>query len=189
MLVGTIGLALYCLFHTVTKQNIRRLIVGTIMLIFLVGNIYVFASSATIKTNDTSFKERLTLNTISKDMVKANPLGVGIGNFTLKMEETDGGSNSRSGGDLKLLPWNFQPVHNVYFLALNETGVQGFILLLALITIIFVRYWKSGMAIPLLILILLASFDHFLWDSWVGMMMIGLVAGFFVMQKQPVDVE
>ncbi len=71
-------------------------------------------------------------------------------------------------------------MHNTYFLILNETGVQGLVILVAFLLLLFFRYWHSGSAVPVLVLILLASFDHFLWDSWVALMLIAIVAGFFV---------
>jgi len=81
------------------------------------------------------------------------------------------------------LPWEFQPVHNTYFLILNEVGIQGLILLLMFLLALFDLYWKDGKAIPVFVLLFLAPFDHFLWDSWVGIMLIALVAGFFVMDN------
>ena len=65
----------------------------------------------------------------------------------------------------------------------NEVGIQGLILLILFIAVLFDFYWKAGKAVPILVLILLAPFDHFLWDSWAGMMLIALVAGFFAVEN------
>ena len=66
---------------------------------------------------------------------------------------------------------------------LSEVGIQGLIFLILFAIALFDLYWKAGKAIPIFILFLLAPFDHFLWDSWVGMMLVALVAGFFALEN------
>lgn len=67
-----------------------------------------------------SLERELYMN-ISKEMILQHPLGVGLGNFTLMMQDFT---------QQKLAPWVIQPVHNVYMLAMNELGVQGLVLFL-----------------------------------------------------------
>ena len=111
---------------------------------------------------------------VSRDLSADYRLGVGVRHYTLDIEKV---------AAEKLLPWEFQPVHNTYFLMLNETGVQGLLVLLAFLLFLFDRYWKAGKAVPLFVILLMAPFDHFWWDSWVGMMLIGLSAGFFILEN------
>ena len=152
------------------KHHIRRK-VGLIVVLFLVVvNAWFFLNSRLVNAQDPSFTERLEQNTISSEMFSANPLGVGVRNFTLTMEQFT---------DVKLKPWEFQPVHNTYFLVMSEVGIQGLLLFLAFMVFLFYRVWEGGKALGVFHLLLIAPFDHFLWDSWVGLMILGLIAGIF----------
>jgi O-antigen ligase len=172
--VTLIGFGLVVLFSFIkdlrTKKNISLLI----LLIFFLGNAWFLQKSQSINVRDISWQERLEQNVVSHDMFWKNPLGVGIRNFTLEMEKY---------GNDKFMPWEFQPVHNSYFLVLNETGIQGLVLLLIAIVLIFYIYWKQGSIIPLILLILIAPFDHFLWDSFVGIILVAIVLGVLRLQQ------
>jgi hypothetical protein len=189
MLVGVVCLALYFVFAAFRAINFRKSVALIIVLLLVLGNFWFFKKSHAVNVRDASVSERLAQNVISKNMWKENPWGVGVSNYTLEMEKySNCGSNSGSNsgvdcGARKYLPWEFQPVHNTYFLILNEVGIQGLILLLLFLLALFDLYWKAGKAVPVLVFMLLASFDHFLWDSWVGLMLIALVAGFFVLEN------
>ncbi len=174
MLVGLAGLGLYFLFAFFKSPVFRKAIALVIVILLALGNFWFFKNSYAINTRDLSFQERLDQNVISRNMWGEEPLGVGVSNFTLEME--------RFNAD-KFLPWKFQPVHNTYFLILNEVGIQGLVLILLFLLALFDRYWRAGRAIPVISLLLLASFDHFLWDSWVGLMLVAIVAGFFALEN------
>ena len=60
--------------------------------------------------------ERFDYLAISKKMLFESPWGVGLGNFTLDMQNYT---------VAKLSPWLYQPVHNVFLLIINEIGVVG----------------------------------------------------------------
>jgi hypothetical protein len=194
MIVGAICLGISFLFTASKAIPFRRTVGLITMLVLVIGNFWFFQKSAVVDTRDASWKERLSQNVISKNMWAANPFGVGVSNYTLEMERySDCGSASRgsnggsgSGSDCvprKYLPWEFQPVHNTYFLILNEAGIQGLLFLLAFLLAFFDLYWKDGKAVPIFALLLLAPFDHFLWDSWVGFMLVAFVAGFFALEN------
>jgi len=86
-----------------------------------------------------------------------NPFGVGAGNFTLVMSEYS---------DIKLLPWNYQPVHNIFILAFAELGFFGGVILISLIM------KRSTLMLPLwLIFIVGASFDHYFLTLYQGQML------------------
>lgn len=142
---------------------------------FLVLNAVLFFRSASLSFGFASIQERLMQNVISLNMFLHHWWGVGVGNFTLEMEKFSSAI---------LSPWDFQPVHNVYFLVLNETGIQGLLMLIFLIVRLLHAFWKKGKdsayasqtrLLPLLALIIMASFDHLLWTSWIGSMLIALV--------------
>lgn len=193
MLIGLVGLGIYFVYGVFKAVTLRKSIALVIILLLAISNFWFFQKSYAVNTRDASLAERLTQNVISKNIWKENPWGVGVRNFTLEMEKvSDCGPNcgpncGPSGGSnceaRKYLPWEFQPVHNTYFLILNEVGIQGLLLLLLFLLALFDLYWKSGKAVPILILLMLAPFDHFLWDSWVGMMLVALVAGFFTIEN------
>ncbi|MBU1935425.1 O-antigen ligase family protein [Patescibacteria group bacterium] len=187
-LITLVGFGAIILFSFLKEIKIKRWISLITLIILILGNVWFFQNSYAVKITDTSWQERLEQNVISHNMFWQNPIGVGTSNFTLEMENFSAD---------KLMPWNFQPVHNTYFLALNETGAQGLILLLIAIAIIFYRYWKTppdgflgdSNFIPLLVLVLIAPFDHFLWDSFIGIILIAITIGFFRTNINPESIE
>lgn len=172
--VAVIALGLWLLFSFLRNAWVRRGLVTVGFLALALVSVWFFIKSDQLSLAVPSFEQRLEQNVISQVLFTARPLGVGTRNFTLEME----GFSER-----KLQPWEFQPVHNTYFLILNETGAQGLLLLLALIALVLYS-WRHGKAIPLLSLLLLAPFDHFLWDSFAGMMLVALAAGFFALENK-----
>lgn len=117
--------------------------------------------------DQTSFVERSQLLSISKNVFLANPWGVGFGNFTEIMQfyAFD-----------KLAPWNFQPVHNIYLLILNELGFLGLLAFLALFAYLFLFLFKnrkkSDFAYDLLafwiVIFVVGLFDHYFFSLYQG---------------------
>jgi len=167
------GILLLLSFIRVSAQK-RMLSLG-FFLVFLFGNLWVYLNSASLAWTYSSIQERLMQNVISLNMFILNFWGVGVANFTLEMEKF---------ASVKLMPWEFQPVHNVYFLILNETGLQGLLLFVLIIAYLLHGYWKSDLSyflkdkariLPLFGLIIIASFDHLIWTSWIGPILTGMV--------------
>lgn len=167
------GILLILSFMKVAVQK-RALSLGLLSAI-LFGNLWLYIKGASLSWNFASVQERLAQNVISLNMFLHNLWGVGVGNFTLEMEKFS---------QTALLPWDFQPVHNTYFLILNETGIQGLILLILIIGTLLHGYWKKDLSyflrdkarvLPLFALIVAASFDHLLWTSWIGIILAGMV--------------
>lgn len=155
--------------------NRKRTLSLSIFGLLLLGNLIVYLKSSSFVIHFTSLQERLTQNVISLGMFLHQWWGVGVGNFTLMMEQY---------ASAALPPWDFQPVHNVYFLVLNETGLQGLLLLLCVIGLLLHGYWKTGLSyflkdkariLPFFALLIIASFDHLLWTSWVGPILVSIV--------------
>jgi len=166
---------IFFLFGILKKPTYKRILSMGILSIIIFLNTWLFINSAVLQFRNSSISERLEQNAISLNMFLHNIWGVGVNNFTLDMETfaVD-----------KLMPWEFQPVHNSYFLILNETGMQGFMLLIMLIAFILYRYWKENheyslkdkaRILPFISILIIASFDHLLWTSYIGMILIGLV--------------
>jgi len=163
------GFGLIILFKIIGKEVLQKWIGTGIIVMVFAGSLWALQNSHQLKTEDASWQERLKQNQISQEMIHENPLGVGIKNFTLEMEKHS---------ERKLKPWEFQPVHNTYLLALNETGIQGIIILFLLFITFIWKHWKPETGIALITLIIIAPFDHFLWDSFVGIVLIGIMLSF-----------
>ncbi len=157
----------------VAKQ--KKVLSLGLLLALVFANAWIYGNSAQLAWNYPSVQERLSQNVVSLNMFLSKFWGVGVGNFTLEMEAFS---------EAKLLPWEFQPVHNAYLLILNETGIQGLIILILMMAYLLHGYWKDGLSyflkdkariLPLFALMIIASFDHLLWTSWIGPILIGIV--------------
>lgn len=157
------------------RSEYKKWVTLGVLGVVLLGNSWLFINSARVNIVSTSIQDRLNQNVISLDMFLNNSWGVGTGNFTLRMEEF---------AQSKLMPWDFQPVHNAYFLTLTETGIQGLILVVLAIGWLLHAYWKpdheydlqsKARILPLMALVIIASFDHLLVTSYIGPMLIALV--------------
>ncbi len=95
------------------------------------------------------------------EIIAKKPMGVGLGNFTLALDEQAG---------LEL--WERQPVHNVPLLAVAELGILG-AALWGLVAVIFLkRRWRWAPRLTMVILGSVAPLvlaDHFFWDTPQGM--------------------
>ncbi len=71
-----------------------------------------------IQREEQAVSLRMFYNKASYQIIKKSPfLGVGLGNFTLKLKEAY--------PDLE--DWEYQPVHNIYLLITSEVGILGFL--------------------------------------------------------------
>ena len=153
----------------------KQIIIGLASILFLF-NFGLFFGSSHLRFSDSSWQARVEQNQISYSLLTEKPFGVGVSNFTNEI--------SNGGSDWGLEAWEIQPVHNTYFLVLNETGIQGFLILLAMIGMFFWKHTTKTLPIALIALLLIAPFDHYLWDSFVGLMLIGIVIGFFCLEPK-----
>lgn len=165
----------YLIFLLFKNASFKKWLGFGMLTVFLALNAWLFFNSEKINIGDHTWQERFDQNQIAEQMILEKPLGVGVSNFTLNMEEYS---------DTKLKPWNFQPVHNIYFLVLTEMGIQGLVLLLGLIAVLLYQLFKTEETgenvnyLPLFCLIFLASFDHLLWTSYIGPLILALAISF-----------
>lgn len=173
VLVGMIFL--FLIFRFISSPANRKLFTFGLFALFLTLNAWFFFNSEKVKMGDAAVAERLQQNVISSQMIEEHPWGVGVGNFTLNMEDFSA---------QKLMPWNFQPVHNVYFLVLTQLGIQGLFIFILMIFFMLNSYFKTALDyseesnltfLPFLTLLFLASFDHLFWTSYIGPFLIALV--------------
>ena len=107
---------------------------------------------------------------IAKNVFVAHPFGIGVGNFTLFMQEFV---------SFKVMPWDIQPVHNLFLLL----AVEGGFLLLGVFVALFVQIFRdvydlyskfkrrmfAGLVLSLWACILVLSlFDHYFWTLYQG---------------------
>ncbi len=75
--------------------------------------------------------------------------------------------------------YNIQPIHDIFLLALAEIGLIGIIILIALVRLILRKADKIDVLASSLLLglIVIGIFDHYLWTSWTGWLLLtfGLV--------------
>lgn len=131
--------------------------------------------------------ERLQYLKISWEMLLKNPFGVGLGSFTLNMQQYF---------DAKLAPWSFQPVHNMFLLVANEGGlIAGLILLVIFIYCFWAMFkrvsLKSGYGLLALLpgLFVIANLDHYFFTIYQGQILffiyLGLVSIFLKKSGYP----
>jgi len=126
------------------------------------------------RLEERSVTERMDLVDDAKTVISNNLMfGTGVGNFTYYIYGQD-----------KLRPgWAYQPVHNVPLLLWGEIGLIGVVLVLVTIIslLVLVIRRKGIMSVSfalLLVLAILATFDHYLWSQYFGLMLVGTVIGF-----------
>ena len=118
------------------------------------------------------FQERIELLQISGSMLLEIPQGVGLGQFTAHIQDFT---------TLKLQPWQFQPVHNIYTLVANEMGIwSGVLLFLGLgkLTQEIAKNTTKILSLSLLIsLMVIGLFDHYLISLPQGLLLVGIILG------------
>lgn len=123
-----------------------------------------------------STEDRLEYIDVSKDMLIERPFGVGLAGFTRMMQEYS---------VQKILPWEMQPVHNVYLLIMNESGVFagllfiftiGFVFLMLVISLRKLKEDENQfalvMAAVLSAMMIVFLFDHYFYTLYQGQVML-----------------
>ncbi len=130
-----------------------------------------------------STQERTLYLKIGRDMLFDQPLGVGLGAFTLHMQDYT---------STKLQPWLFQPVHNIFLLIADEVGIAGGLLFVSLFVYVFYRLLRllrkqktddNRFAVALLLSMLvgigvIGFFDHYFVTIYQGQVMLFIYFGF-----------
>lgn len=173
----TLGVVLvvYLFLRMIKSVSSQKTMIFGFLAIFFTLNAWFFFNADQLKSDDASIQERVAQTELSRSMMSQYPTGVGVAQFTLVTEEIS---------PTKLEPWEYQPVHNVYFLVLSELGVQGLILLLLTIVAMLALTKKPLQALPFLALVTIAAFDHLLMTSYVGFFLIAI--GVFLLAKKHV---
>jgi len=140
----------------------------------------VFLSRTNLIGSESS-SERIELLRVSKYMVLDNYLGVGIGNFTDIMQEYS---------QDKLMPWEFQPVHNIYMLILNEQGILSLFLYLFLFYYIasYLLAKKTDFNLILISIgfsfLIIGFFDHYFISLYQGQLLLFIYLSLFSLNQE-----
>lgn len=123
-----------------------------------------------------SLNERFNQYQIAEKVITAHPfLGVGPGLYTYYLAEN-------------FIPpayGLYQPVHNIFILALAELGVFVFLALAVFLVWILKRIWQTNKIYLSVVAVLLIAglFDHFLWSLYGGQILFWAVLGMGLAQK------
>lgn len=115
--------------------------------------------------DSTSIIERTQFLSYAPEVIAKHWLfGVGAGQYIFALADV-----------VNLDWWMYQPVHNVFVLVLDEIGLIGFIGLIGLMGLIYKKGAAPNMITLWAALLVLASFDHYLWSSWSGLALVAFV--------------
>lgn len=177
----TLGLLLLGMwyFHSLREKK------GSPLLLFLTGLFVVELFSLVFLRglhffSDTALSSRIQGATLAWDLFLHYPFGVGFSHFTLMMDYLT---------EAPLMSWEYQPVHNVFLLALVEMGIFGFIAAALVVFFCFSRLYKKRHAFlshrkqlrrqvffaVLLALTLIGFFDHYLLSLEQGRLLVLLL--------------
>ncbi len=117
-----------------------------------------------------SINERTTQYTQALTIIKHHWLfGVGPGAYTFELAKQNP----------KAPVWELQPVHNMFVLALAETGIVGVLFVVLLYYYITKLLWQENkFFLSILISIFVTSvFDHYWWSLYSGIILFGALLG------------
>ena len=149
----------FLVLKTSKKKALSIIFIGIFISVLVLISLY----SKYLLADSSAIWERLQYIEIAKEMIFTNPLGVGIAQFTQQMQNFS---------EIKLLPWQIQPVHNFYLLMISETGLLGLIFLVIGLWSLINRVLRKpkGMrhfSLALLVFLLVVSiFDHYFLTSY-----------------------
>jgi len=123
-----------------------------------------------------SIQLRFTFTEQAWQLIKHHPLGgVGIGNYTLGVQQE---INSTWPG------YYYQPVHNIFLLALAELGLLGAVIFFSLLGMLLWTASRSLRTLEQAVVLLglvapltLSPFDHYFWTLEFGVLFFWLLVG------------
>ncbi|HPD73926.1 MAG TPA: O-antigen ligase family protein [bacterium] len=173
-------LILGIVFHLIFSKNPTKIKKYKESAVIFVLIIFLFSLSLpTLKMLNINFEgnrsitRRIDFTSASYRTIKDNFLfGVGFNNFTVFVDKYNYDSP-----DLRFL----QPVHNIFLLIFSESGIFGFLLFISLIGFSLKRLINSSyfhvFLISLLQIVLLGSFDHYLFTMHQTLLLFWIIFG------------
>ncbi|MFA6917496.1 MAG: O-antigen ligase family protein [Candidatus Gracilibacteria bacterium] len=162
-------------YYSISKIKISWRYLSLFALVFVIFVVFFdltsIISQRFIIGDANSLYERGVLYSAGKNMFFDNFFGVGLGNFTEVMQNYIGD---------KLMPWQFQPVHNIFVLVLNEVGIFGFIVFAFLFVYLAYSLLVKSSALFLALLFgifIIGLFDHYFVSLYQGQALFWLFLG------------
>ena len=138
-------------------------LMGFLLVIFTLGRDQILKS----------IDERLFIFHIQPIQLETLLFGKGLGQSVYTLSENH----------QNLENWQLQPIHNVYLLIIYEIGLVGFGMMSYLV-FMYIQNVPRGtnglFYVPILIIGTIAIFDHYLWDIYVGQVLLALSFGWSI---------
>lgn len=197
-IIGLIlGLIIYLFIKKRTKifklnpfKSLKSVLISLLIISGIIGVLVLtpFSQRIFVNTEEIGIKERFELLEVSKDMLIQKPFGVGLGQFTLNIQQVS---------DSKILPWKYQPVHNSFLLLLNELGPLALILTILILIKITKELFslqkklltkRKSRTIKLIFslftaVFLIMNFDHYFYSLYQGQMLIAILLSLIYYSK------
>ncbi len=184
-LAFVVGVVILCMTLIIPHQpvsslsnpSIRR--IGPMLAIAFIAITLSFfrARFGESRLNIISNHERALYARDGRDIISVRPFfGIGAGNFSRAAQKKDPGRPV----------YAYQPVHDVFALALAELGPVGLLLLILLFA--FMLYSMKALPVGLAFLVLATS-DHYLWSLPIGMWLFWTAIGLSPRGDRPVHTE
>lgn len=136
-----------------------------------------------------SLEERSLYQEMAVGLIQERPLsGWGMGSFVPSIPQVF---------HVELEPWQYQPVHNIFFLVWSELGIVGLFLILVFlwksISHVFVprgtNIHGTDYCFTLLLIgwITIMSFDHYFWDLQQGQILLWTVLALATVERLSVE--
>ncbi|MBI2035242.1 MAG: O-antigen ligase family protein [Candidatus Liptonbacteria bacterium] len=120
----TIGYSLLARERWIQAVRLFFLLLATAYILLTTFSPLIFPR-AQISISEPAVSYRMSYNKIGSELIKANPMGVGIGNQVIYSIKNDVYKNA---GLTQV--WEWQPIHNLYLLIASEVGILGLLSLL-----------------------------------------------------------
>ncbi len=164
-------ICLFLVYLLIDRLKIKIAMITLIYYFFLLILPYSLSQITNKEITKDSITRRVALNQVALTIFEKNVLfGVGINNFTLEAEKNT--TNLVSKEIVRFV----QPVHNLLFLILSEGGL----LLMTIILIFIYEARIDNFAKKTMILLAIASLDHYLISQFSGL---GILAIFYLFIK------
>lgn len=185
-IASVFGVAIFCVFAFFSSRR-RETLRLIFLLLLILGGIFFSLSwaispRAHFSVREPSVNLRALYNQMGVEIIKENPLGVGIGNQVSYADVR--GMYPRFG---IYNEWDIQPIHNLFILISTELGIAGLFAFLFSFKNVFLHAFRNyfrGREFVLAIFLFLfvfGLFDHFFWTLASGRLMfwgaLGIVMG------------
>ena len=157
--------------YYLTKKILLPLIASVIVSLVI---LYPYITTR-VTITDNSTKQRLSYTDIGIEIIKDNqPQGIGPGLSVLHMKQYS---------STNMEPWEIQPIHNYYLIAIAELGIGALGLFLILFLPIYRLYkqkadiWSASLLSVSVGFLTLFLFDHYFYTIWPTQLLLWLIVG------------